>query len=175
MKIFLEAYRAYREIMHKGEIKSMAEGDTVCFQVQGNICGDILVFFSPKNKISAADSIISLIQSDLLLEQQINEAMQTFRQKLNGLTLLPKSIVWVFYLVLAGIYISWQSAGFCRMFAGNDILTGIRNSLPLVAAAALAFFLGKRAGFWLLKPILYILLQFARIIRRVRNRKVREL
>ncbi len=174
MKVFVEAYRAYREIMHTGEIQSMAEGDTVCFQVRGNICGDILVFFSPKNKIAAGGNMISLIQSDLLIEQQMNSAMQTFRQKLNGLTLLPKSIVWALYLVFAGIYVSCQSAGFCNMFAGNDILAGIRNSLPLVTTAALAFFFGKRAGFWLLKPILYVLLQIALLIRRLRNRKVSE-
>lgn len=172
---YLQAFRAYRELIHSGGIQSTAEGENVFLDIRGNITGDILLFIVPKNKIAADGiDIIELIRSDKTLEQERKVVVESFRQKFKGLSLLPESLVWMLGISFSIIYTYWNFDSILTLFSGKWGVSGILSLLPLLLLSVVTPVLGKYFGFNLLKPILAFISLMNRLIRLIRNRKVEE-
>ncbi len=172
---YLQAFRAYRELIHSGGIQSTAESENVFLDIRGNITGDILIFIVPKN-IIAEDGIgiMELIRSDKTLEQERRVVIESFSQKFKGLSLLPESLVWVLGISFSILYTYWKFDNIVALFSGNWGVSEILSLLPLFLLSVITPLLGKYFGFNLLKPILAIISWISKLIRLFRNRKVEE-
>ena len=149
-------------------------GDNVCIELRGNICGDILVFVSPKNRIEGGN-ITDLIITDTKLEKQVNLAFSNFRLKTSGLTLLPTSLVWIANIGISTVFLGEYSNAIYTSFAGNEFMTGIGNTLPVVVLTAVTVLFGKQLGSLIMKPLFAIITRIVRLVRKFRNRKVSEM
>lgn len=169
---YLQALKAYKELIHSGGIQSTAEGENVFLDIRGNITGDILLFIVPKNRIAADGiDIVELIRSDKTLEQERKVVIESFKQKFRGLSLLPESFVWVLGVCFSILYTYWNFDSILTLFSGKS---GILSLLPLLLLSVITPLLGKYFGFNLLKPILAIISLINRLVRLIRNRKVEE-
>jgi len=172
---YLQALKAYKELIHSGGIQSTAEGENVFLDIRGNITGDILLFIVPKNKIAADGiDIVELIRSDKTLERERKVVIESFKQKFRGLSLLPESFVWVLGVFFSILYTYWNFDSILTLFSGKSGISGILSLLPLLLLSVITPLLGKYFGFNLLKPILAIISLIHRLVRLIRNRKVEE-
>jgi len=173
---FSRAFKTYRELIKTGEIRSMAEGEYIFLEVRGNISGDILVFIGPHDKSTTAGvDVMELINSDTRLEEQRKVAFKSLQEKFDGLTSLPESFVRLFIIGIIILYVWWQSDSLIGLFTGKVNLAEILSLFPLIVVSLIKSFLVRTVGFSLLKPILTILIWSAKLIRMIRNRKVKEL
>lgn len=172
---FPKAFSAYRELMHSGEITTMAEGENICVDLRGNICGDILVFISPKNRIAEGGNIMDFVLSDPKLEEQTKLAFSNFRLKLFGLTLLPTSLIWLINIGISSLFLCRYYEIIHTSFAQNDFSKGFSHALPVLILTAITVLYGKDLGFRILKPLFKIIIWLIRKVKWIRNRKVSEL
>ena len=172
---YLQAFQAYKELINSGGIQSSAEGENVFLHLRGNITGDILLFIVPKKKI-AEDGIyiMELIRSDKTLEQERSVVIESFKQKFKGLSLLPESLVWVLGIWFSILYTYWDFDNILTLFSGKWGVAGILSLLPLLLLSVITPLLGKYFGFNLLKPIFAIISSINRLLRLIRNRKVKD-
>jgi len=169
----LQSLAAYQELIHTGGIQSTAEGENIFLEIKGNMAGDILVFFGPKNKnVTALAEIYELIQSDSTLEQQRELAFKTLRQKYNGLSLLPARLVWGFNILISAIYANLNFNSLRELFCGEFSLAEIQALLPIAGTTAVTYFLIKVYGLKILKPFLFLVIKAIKFFRKVRNRKI---
>lgn len=169
---YLHAFRAYKELIRSGELKSKAEGESICIDLQGNICGDILVFISPKNRIAEGQDIMDLVLTDTLLQKNTKVAFETFRIKVKGLALLPTSLVWLINIGFSAVFFTHYFELIHSSFVQNDFLSFIWRTSPVLILTAVTVFFGKYLGFNLFKPLFAIITRIIRIVRRIRKRKV---
>jgi hypothetical protein len=169
---FLKAFSAYRELMHSGEITSIAEGENICVDLRGNICGDILVFISPKNKIAEGENVVDFVLSDPKLEEQTKIAFSNFRLKLHGLILLPISLIWIINISISSLFIRRYYEIIHTSVAQNGLMNGIIHILPVLILTAITALYGKDLGFKILKPVFKIITWLIKKLKWIRNRKV---
>jgi len=169
---FRQAFRAYIEIIQTCEIESMTEGENVCVHLRGNICGDILVFISPKNPVPDGGDLISLLVADTKLQQRLQVGFKTFRQKISGLVLLPRIIVWVINIGLSAYFLSKYFQQIQASVTQNDLSSSLWNLLPLLIFTIITVFFGKTLGFVILKPVVRITTWIFRTKRQIRSRKL---
>lgn len=155
----------------RGIIKSSAEGEKVTINLQANVCGDILIFIcSNKKSYYPGVDVMNLIDTDNELEQAKAIAVKTLRHKYKGLIALPVMLVWV---IIIGFY-TWFSFNniytlFDQRVNSSDFWEEFILFMTLIMGT---FFLDKKIGFTILKPILFLIVWFVRGIRWIRNRKV---
>lgn len=172
---FIQAFLTYKELIKTGEIQSTAEGEHIFIDVRGNVTGDILVFICPKNKVASPGvDIIELINSDNKLEQQQQVAFKSLQEKFDGLTSLPERLVRLIIFGMSLLYVWWKSDTLYALFTGRVHLVEILSLLPLIVVLVITPILGKIFGFSLLKPALTIFIWAIRLIRKIRNRLVKE-
>jgi len=172
----LLAYRSYKELILNGEIQSKTEGEFLFVDIRGNVTGDMLVFVGPKSPIAFTEpDILHLISIDKDLEMLSKEAFESLRQKFKGLTLLPVVLVWLFGIGLSIPYVFWKYEHICAVITGENILTGIWSLLPLIILVVTSYILSGTIGFSLLKYVISIVMWLFRMVRLIRNRKVKEL
>jgi hypothetical protein len=160
--------------MHSGEITSIAEGENICVDLRGNICGDILVFVSPKNRIAEGENVMDFVMSDTKLQEQTKIAFSNFKLKLQGLTLLPTSLVWLINIGISSLFLSHYYEIIQTSFARNSFINGIIHTLPVLLLTAISVLFGKKLGFKILKPLFTIITWLLRKMKMIRNRKVSE-
>jgi hypothetical protein len=169
---FKHAFLAYREIVSSGEIQVHAEGEKVALELKGNICGDILVFIGPRYGTSAGIVELSeLIRSDSKLENLSKTAFDSMKLKLSGLTLLPKSIVWLLNILASSFFLGAYSGKILNPFMQHDFEGALLHTLPVVLLTLVTVVYGKQIGFKSLKPLISIIVWVTRLVRRIRNRK----
>lgn len=167
---FLQAFNAYKELLQTGAIHSTIEGGKVILEFQGTLAGDILLFICPATKILPGEQdILELIRSDPELEQQWKTALQSFRLKYSGLTLLPKSLAWIINGLICYLYFLLKSDPILRLISGD--LTEILSILPILIFSSITLVFGKTIGFKVLKPVFYLIVRIIRTVRMLRNRK----
>jgi hypothetical protein len=171
---FLKAFSAYRELMHSGEISSIAEGEYICVDLRGNICGDILVFISPKNRIAEGENVLDFVLSDPKLEEQTKLAFSNFRLKLLGLTLLPTSLIWLLNIGISSLFLNRYYGIIHTSVARNGFVDGIIHILPVLILTVITVLYGKDLGFKILKPVFKIVTWLIRKLKWIRNKKVFE-
>lgn len=170
---FANAFSAYKEFIKTGGVQCTAEGDFVLLDVRGNLTGDILLFIGPKNKtVSDATDIYELIRTDTALTQQHKAVLKSLSQKYKGISLLPKSLVWIIDTVILAVYADINSNYIREALAGGFNLKAILVLLPLVLIPIITPFLGKALGYKLAKPILSLITWILRFYRRIRNKQV---
>lgn len=174
MTKFSQAFRAYNELVQTGGIKCTAEGENVLLELKGNLTGDLLLFIGPKNNtVTSGGNIYELIQSDTRLEQQSNLVFESMKQKYNGLSLLPESLVWILNIGISSSYVYINSSRISGLFAGEIGMKEILAILPVAVITAISPFLSKAFGFKVMKPLFSLLSGIAGFYRKVRNRKVK--
>jgi hypothetical protein len=170
---FKHAFLAYREIISSGEIQVHAEGDKVALELKGNLCGDILVFIGPRfGHKGGIVELSELISSDGNLESQSKIAFDSMKQKLSGLTLLPKSLVWLLNILASSLFLGVYSGKILNPFEQNDVAGALVHTLPVAILTLVTIFYGKQIGFKSLKPLISIIAWVTKLVRRIRNRKI---
>ena len=160
--------------MHSGEISSIAEGENICVDLRGNICGDILVFISPKNRIAEGENVMDFVLSDPKLEEQTKLAFSNFKLKLHGLTLLPTSLIWIINIGVSSLFLNRYYEIIHASVVRNGFLSGIIHILPVLILTAITVFYGKDLGFKILRPLFKIITWFITKVKWIRNSKVSE-
>jgi len=168
------AFSSVNEIIHSGEIQSTAEGESVCIELRGNICGDILVFVGPKIKATAGQGIMDLITSDTKLDEQAKDVFKTFSMKMKAISALPNSLIWLINIVLSGIILNRYAEPILTSFRSNDPKTGILQLLPVIVLTTVTVLFGRKLGLKLIEPLFATITRIIRFWRRIRNRKVSE-
>jgi hypothetical protein len=143
--------------MHSGEITSIAEGENVCVDIRGNICGDILVFISPKNTMAEGGNVKDFVLSDPKLGEQTKLAFSNFRLKLHGLILLPISLIWIINISISTLFIRRYYEIIHTSVVPNDMMNGIFHILPVIILTTITALYGKDLGFKILKPLFKII------------------
>jgi hypothetical protein len=173
---FQQAFGAYRELLKTGSIHSSAEGDRFMLNLKANVAGDILVVIFPKKKITTTDEdLIECIRHDSKLEQNQKAAFESLRLKFRGITLLPASLVGLINICISSYYIYVKYDSIRASFEGKVNLTEIWGLLPLIFLVVITSFYGKAIGFRLLKPLIFIIMRVIKLIRLIRNQKVKDL
>jgi hypothetical protein len=172
----VQAYKAYKELFQTGGISSTAEGDKVLLDVRGNFTGDIVIFISPKRKSeSGKPDTMELVRTDGKLDIQRHVVLESLKQKFLGLTLLPKSLIWLINIII--VYYTFFRLHFNSIFEmikmGN-YPTNVLSYLPFILPLLTLVF-GKFMGFKVLKPILSTIVWIVRQVRHFRNRKVKDM
>lgn len=161
--LFKQSVSAYRELLYSGVITCSAEGEKVNIKVQGSVCGDVFITLSPKNEISAEESMQSLILSDARMETQIDAVFKAFRSKLTGLIVLPLSISWFVNVSISEIYLILYSKHLYSAYVNRDFLHMVMLSLPLLLSTSVTFFSGKNLGLMALNRIHLVIVWIKRL------------
>jgi hypothetical protein len=147
----------------------------VAIDMRGNLCGDILIFIGPKeNENPSGIELMELIRSDARIDQQAKIALKSLKQKLTGLTLLPKSLVWLINIVFSLLLLNSYSKTIIGPLVQSDFTSGFWHALPILLLTAISIIFGKAIGFKLLKPVINAIIWITRTIRKIRNRTVSE-
>ena len=171
---FLQAFKGYRELITMGKISSMAIGDHVCIEFHGHICGDILVFVSPKTMADEGYNILELLRLDTQIVKQTQVAYTNFRLKVSGLTFLPTGLAWITNIVISFLFLRHYFETIYKAFADHNLMTGIWNSLPVLILTTATVLFGKHMGALVMKPLFKIVTYIIKLVRNLRNRKVYE-
>jgi hypothetical protein len=171
---FVNAIKAYVEIIRTGVIQGTAEGDEVVFTIRGNITGDILVCISPKNSFAlSGKSMLERIGSEPKLSETGRVALSLFRQKILGLTLFPKSVVWLLNILMLLIYNYYNSVRVLAFVTEKGYLVENWTAVPVVLLSAGTLIYGKTIGFKILKPVINTIVWISKQLRFIFNRKVK--
>ena len=124
MKEFKEVLRkcktSYTELISKGEIESEAIGEKVRVNMKANVCGDILIFISPKEEIKLSFSeVIQLISTDNQIEVQKEYALKMLAQKHEALLVLPRLISYAINLLLISVSLIFTFKSLFIIISGN--------------------------------------------------------
>ena len=171
---FLQAFKGYRELITKGKISSMAIGDHVCIEFHGHICGDILIFISPKTMADEEYNILELLRLDTQIIKQTQVAYTNFRLKINGLTFLPTGLAWITNIGISFLFVRHYFEIIYTELAGHNLINGIWQSLPVLIPATATVLFGKRMGALVMKPLFKIITYIIKLVRKLRNRRVYE-
>ena len=169
----IQAFRTYLELFRTGGIQCTADGENVTLCLHANLCGDILIFVGPRNhNAHPGKDVLELLRTDHMLEQQGKAVIEAIRQKFRMLTFLPVGLAWLINVIILYItYFHLNLGYFLSLIDSKNPLAQILNYLPLILPL-LTLFYGKSFGFMLMKPLMYIIIRIARLIRLIRNRKV---
>ncbi len=171
---FLQAFKAYRELIAMGEIQSIAEGEHVCIEMRASICGDILVFISPKTKTDEGCNIMELLRVDTQIVKKTQVALSDFRLKTSGLTFLPTGLAWITNIGISLLFLRQYFKTIYSAFAEHNLMTGIWDSLPVLILTTATVLFGKHMGALVMKPLFKIITYIIKLVRKLRNRKVSE-
>jgi len=170
---FLKVFGIYMELLQTGGFRCTAEGDNVLIDLRGNVAGDILVFIGPNGKNSSAGTdIMELIRSDTKVEEQWKSVVISLKYKFKGIAVIPKVIAWLFNILI--LYLLYSPLPFDRIFTvtdGKNTLTELIYRLPLLLPLFTLIF-GRKIGFSLLKPLLFVITRMIKLVRRIFTLKV---
>lgn len=169
---FTTALKAYRELIESGYVRSSAKGGQVSIHLQGSFSGDVLVCISPSNPLTAEQDTLALALSDADLDKNIKQAFSEFRQKLNSLMLLPKSLVWMLNIGFSS-YLAWRFyKPFISLFVTHDYQADFVYLLPEISLIAAAWIFSGKLGITLLKPAVFLVSRGHRLVKFLCKSKV---
>ena len=172
----LQTGRTLIELYKTGEIRSTAKGDNILLDARGNLSGDILIFIGPlNNNLASTADIMELVRTDSKLHEQRKIVMESLERKFLELAFLPYAFAWTLNVIF--LYYSFLRPHFdnaIEIIRMTNYPTHIVSYLPLIVPALTIFF-GKPIGFLTLKPLILLIVKIARLIKRIRNRKVEEM
>lgn len=150
LSYLLNLFLTYQEILRNGYYQTIAEGQYVLVEIRFYISGDYLNFISPRSKnVKSRDELFELIRADEQLLQNLPTSIKKLKQKLSGITRVPKIIMGILSLI---------SAGFLYKIQLNKIIslidtTGIENIVKVI----LFFLLGYSFYLFRFKIVLVII------------------
>ena len=136
----------YSELLQTGGIQSTCEGEKVIVNFQANVCGDILIFFEPKNhNANSVSDVVEMIQTDIALQQQKKYALESLRGKFQGLMVLPKMLTLLISVFLS-LLMYWKASNIQSILNYQFELETIQKVVPLVILLIM-FIFKKFIGF----------------------------